>query len=123
MNKQLARISMCSLNISDRSILTINLHVDYENGLSQNICGLVLDTYDKQLDRRIGTAYGCEFIRQLLVLFNCDSLEDLVNRDIFILGEGEDINFKPKGIQLLRADGGQQLIFDNILQEFNEKSK
>ena len=48
MNKELARITSASLEIKERGILNFWINVDYENGFSQGIGGIVLDAYDKE---------------------------------------------------------------------------
>ena len=121
MNKALARISSASLDIHDRGILTFYINVDYEEGMSQGIGGYALDEYDEALGRRIGTAYGCEVIRQLLLLLNVDNFSEMVNKDIWVLTEGTGLNIKPIGIQTLRADGGKSIIFKDVLEQFKTK--
>ena len=117
MNKALATISSANLDILDRDMLTFWIQVDYESGTSQNVGGFALDEWDEKKKRRVGTAYGCEMIIQLLKLFKVNSLEKFKNRTVFILGDGEGFSFKPRGIQMLRSDGGKQLIFTDIAKE------
>lgn len=47
--------------------------------------GICLDTYDKELGRRVGTAYGAEFIRNVLERMGVDSYRDINNRPVDIL--------------------------------------
>jgi len=40
-------------------------------------------------------------------------------KHIFVLGEGDGLSFKPKGIQTLSVDGDvKSLIFDDVAAEF-----
>ena len=121
MNKELARITSASLEIKERGILNFWINVDYENGFSQGVGGIALDTYDKEKDARIGTAYGCEMIRQLLLVLGVNDFSQMKGKDIWVLVEGSNLNIKPIGIQALKADGGKQLIFGDILEQFKNK--
>ena len=120
MIEKLARITSASLEIQDRGILNFWIMVEYEEGCGQGIGGLVLDTYDKTLKQRVGTAYGCEIIRQLLLCFNVNDFSEMKGKDIFVLGEGDGFGFNPKGVKALRADGGMSVIFDDVLKMFKE---
>lgn len=122
MLEKLARVSSASLEIQERDILNFWIHVDYEEGMSQGVGGIVLDRYDDTLKSRVGTAYGCEMIRQLLLCLNVNDFSEMKGKNIFVIGQGEGLNFKPKGIKALRLDGGKELIFDNIFKMF-EKEK
>ena len=123
MNKELARITSASLEIKERGILNFWINVDYENGFSQGIGGIVLDAYDKEKNTRVGTAYGCEMIRQLLLVLGVNDFSEMNGKDIWVLVEDNpsSLNIKPIGIQALKADGGKQLIFGNILEQFKNK--
>ena len=74
---KLAKVSKASLEIQDRGILNFWIHVDYEEGCSQGVGGIVLDGYDKELKGRVGTAGGCEVIRQLLLLFQVNDFSEM----------------------------------------------
>lgn len=119
MQKQLAKIKSASLEIKERGILNFWIIVDYEEGYSQGIGGLALDTYDKILQERIGTAYGCEMIRQLLLCLDVNDFSEMVGKNIWVLGEGSGLSFTPKGIQRLKTDSGDKkyitVIFSDIL--------
>jgi len=118
MNKQLAIITKANLEIKERGILNFWIFVDYEDGGSQGIGGIALDTYNKDLEKRQGTAYGCEVIRQLLICLDVNDFSEMANKHVWVLGEGEGFSFKPKGITALQSSGGKQVIFDDIAKEF-----
>lgn len=44
-------------------------------------------------------------------------------KDIWVIVEDNSspLNIKPIGIQALKADGGKQIIFNDILEQFNIK--
>lgn len=120
MNKKLAKISSAKLEIKERFVLNFWIFVDYEEGCSQGIGGIALDTYDKEKKRRVGTSYGCEVIRRLLLALNVDDFSEMKGKHIWVLGEGDGFSFNPKGIQKLSTDAGDSnpVIFDEILAEF-----
>ena len=77
MNKKLAKIRKAGLEIKERGILNFWIFVDYEEGCSQGIGGMALDEYDKEKEERVGTAYGCEMIRRLLLELNVDDFSEM----------------------------------------------
>lgn len=121
MNKSLARVSSAHLEIQERGILNFWIHVDYENFGSQSIGGICLDTYDKNKERRIGTAYGCEMIRQLLLVMGVNDFSEMKGKMFYVLHEGEGFNIKPKGIERLALDGGKSVVFDDVLSMFEDE--
>jgi len=123
MNKQLAKVSKVSFNIKERGILTFHVMVDYEECGSQGVGGLRLDEYDKEKKERVGTAYGREMIRQLMITLDVDNFEDAKGKVIWVLGEGEGLSFKPLGLQSLNVYGKQKtMIFKDIHDAFVVKT-
>lgn len=122
MNKQLAKISSARLEIQERGILGFWIHVDYEEGGSQGVGGIALDTFDKEKDCRVGTAYGCEVIRQALLELCVNDFSEMAGKHIWVIGEGQGLGFKPTGIQSLRGDNkkSKPVIFSEILEMFPE---
>ena len=125
--KRLAKISSATLEIKERGILNFWIHVDYEEGGSQGIGGLALDTYDKEKKKRIGTVYGCEMIRRLLLTLKVDDFSEMRNKIIWVIGGGDEFLFKPTGIQTLNVNNSgnadnNPLIFADILEEFKDKT-
>lgn len=119
MNKKLAKITKASLEIQSRGILNFWIEVDYEEGLSQSVGGIVLDEYDAAKKERVGTAYGCEVIRRLLIATGVDDFSQMKGKHIWVLGEGDGYAFEPTGIQRLATDGGSEpVVFDDIAREF-----
>lgn len=122
MNRQLAKITKGMLEIQERGMLNFWIMVNYEDGGCQGIGGICLDTYNKAKDCRVGTAYGCEVIRQLLLCMQVNDFSEMANKMVWVLGEGDGFNFKPKGIQRLETDSAdknyKKVIFDDIFKEF-----
>ena len=120
MNKRLAKITKASLEIKERGILNFWIFVDYEEGGSQGIGGIVLDTFDNKKNRRIGTQYGCEMIRQLLLTLDVNDFNEMEGKIVWVYGEGKKFNFKPTGISLLKVNkkDSKVLKFDDVAKEF-----
>jgi len=119
MEKQLAIVSKAKLEIQERGILNFWVFVDYEDGGSQGVGGIALDTYDAEKKRRVGTAYGCEVIRRLLLAFGVNDFSEMKGKHVWVLGEGSGLSFKPKGLQRLKTDGGgAAVVFSDIAAEF-----
>ena len=124
MEKLLAKITSASMEIKERGILNFWIHVDYEEGCSQRIGGLCLDTYDEAKKQRVGTAYGCEMIRRLLVTLDVNDFSEMKGKHVWVHGEGKGLSFSPKGIQLLSVDKkSDPLIFEEVYEEFKEAQK
>ena len=120
MQKKLAKIKSAKLEIQERGILNFWIYVDYEDGLSQGVGGICLDDWDEVAKVRVGTAYGCEMIRQLLLTVGVDDFSEMKGKYIYVLGEGDGFSFTPKGIQALRLDNpsSKVLIFSEIYDVF-----
>lgn len=120
MEKKLAKVTKAHLEIQERGILNFWIFVDYEEGCSQGVGGIALDQYDPLKKERVGTAYGCEVIRQLLLLFNVNDFSEMKGKMVWVLGEGTGFSFTPTGLESLRVDGKpKQVIFDSILAQFS----
>lgn len=122
MNKQLAKVTKATLEIKERGILSFWIHVDYEEGCSHGVGGIVLDSFDTKKDSRVGTAYGCEVIRQLLIALDVNDFSEMKGKVIWVHGDGAGLGFKPKGISALYVDNkkAKPVIFDEILKEFSD---
>lgn len=119
MEKRLAKVNKASLEIQERGILNFWIYVDYEDGLSQGIGGIALDKYSKEKEARVGTAYGCEFIRRILLLFNVNDFSEIKGKMLWVIGEGEGLSFTVKGIESLAVDGKKKkIVFDDLFEEF-----
>ena len=118
--KKLAKITSATLEIKERDILSFWIYVDYEEFGSQGIGGFTLDTFDKEKNKRVGTAYGCEMIRRILNTLGVNDFSEMKGSIIWVYGTGERLNFKPTGIQSLNVSGlkNTPLIFSDVYNEF-----
>jgi len=125
MNKRLAKITSATLEIQERLMLNFWIQVDYEEGMSQGIGGLILDEYDPKTKTRVGTAYGCEMIRSLLLELDVNDFSEMKDKVIWVLGEGEGLSFKPLGIRSLKVSGGGigGIVFADIAEKFLPKKE
>lgn len=124
MNEMLAKITGAKLEIQERGVLNFWIYVQYEDGGVQGIGGITLDNYCKEKERRVGTAYGCEMIRQLLICLDVNDFSEMKDKNIWVIGEGQGFNFKPKGLRPLKVDSDKEpVIFDDILKEFESELK
>ena len=123
MKEKLARVTKARTEWKDRSIFNFNIFVDYEDFGSQMIGGIGLDEYSKEHERRIGTAYGCEMLMQVLQVLDVNDLHEAEGKLIYVLGEGDGLSFRPKGIKQLSLDGGKSVIFADVAEEFINKGE
>jgi hypothetical protein len=118
--EKLAKITNASLSIKDHGILTFYLSVDYEDGFSQGVGGVALDKWDEDSKSRIGTAYGCEIIRKLLLELDVNDFSEMKGKYIWVFGDESGMNFKPRGIRRLNVDiksgarNSMGVVFDTI---------
>ena len=121
MEKKLAKVRSATLEIKERGILNFWVFVDYEDGLSQGVGGIILDTFDSERKERVGTAYGCEMIRKLLLFFDVNNLNDCAGQMVYVTGEGKGLSFNPSGFEHLRVNDKfktRKINFDEIREEF-----
>jgi len=120
-SEKLAKISKASLEIKERGILNFWIHVEYEEGGMQRVGGIFLDTYDKERKDRVGTAYGCEVIRRLLLALDVNDFAEMKNKMVWVIGEGDGLGFTPVGIRALSVDNkkAKPVMFKEILKEFS----
>ena len=98
------------------------IHVDYEEGSSQGVGGFALDEYIEEIKERIGTAYGCEMIRRILIELNVNDFSEMKGKKIWVYGDGEGLRFRPEGISSLHVDNSKSkpVMFDEVLKEFSD---
>lgn len=115
--KEIAKIESTMLGYEDHGILSTMLFVNY-GGSSQGVGGYALDSYDKEAKRRIGTAYGCEFIIRTMKACGVDSWEKVKGRTIYVLKENDSWG-KVLGIENLPTERGNRFIFADLFEELS----
>lgn len=125
LQKKLARVSKATLEIKERDMLNFWVYCDYEDGCSQGVGGIALDSYNKAAESREGTAYGCEMIRQVLNVFNVNDFSEMKGKLIYVLGTGEGFSFSPCGFERLNLDKNHKkddvCNFKEIYEQFGSK--
>ena len=121
-NKKLGKIKYSKLSM-DKNIMSLNILVDYDDGLSQNIFARALDEWSDDHQTRLGTIYGCEIIRRLLELFEVNDLSDIKDKIVYITGTGNILSFNPTGIERLSFDGGKSINWEDVKKLSDELTK
>ena len=81
-----AVIESTMLGIEDHGIMTCFLYLNY-GGSGQGFGGYGLDGFDKAKDKRVGTAWGMEFVRRVLETFEVDSWEKLSGKHCRVVAD------------------------------------
>ena len=123
--EKLAKIENATLEIQERGILNFWIHVKYEDGLNQGVGGISLDRYCEKTKSRIGTSYGCEVIRSLLIELGVNDFSEMKGKKIWVIGEGDGFQFKPAGIRSLLVDNknSSPVIFAEIMDMFDDNGE
>ena len=91
MNKVLCNVERVCTSYQDRKILILDVWVELEGKGRFSCFNMVLDTYDKERERRVGTAYAAEMIIACLDFFGVDDLSQVKNYKCYILTDNEYI--------------------------------
>lgn len=104
MHKSVAKIQSTMLGIEDHGIFTAMLNVQYEGSSGQSIGGYSLDEPrrsddDSKFLGRFGSAYGMQFVMEIIKAAGVDSWEKLPGTMIYVLHEDEGYSSPVVGIQ------------------------
>ena len=91
MNKVLCNVERVCTSYQDRKILVLDVWVELEGKGSLSCFSIVLDTYDKEKQRRVGTTYAAEMIIACLDFFGVDDLSQVKNYKCYILTDKDHI--------------------------------
>ena len=91
MNKVLCNVERVCTSYQDRKILILDVWVELEGKGKFSCFNMVLDTYDKEKQHRVGTAYAAEMIIACLDFFGVDDLSQVKNYKCYILTDKEHI--------------------------------
>ncbi|MEG2307123.1 MAG: hypothetical protein RSB94_07265 [Erysipelotrichaceae bacterium] len=124
MNKVLCNVERVCTSYQDRKILILDVWVELEGKGRFSCFNMVLDTYDKEKQRRVGTAYAAEMIIACLDFFGVDDLSQVKNHKCYLLTDKDDIwsCTDVLGLEQLPFDeysrNRKTIIKKNILDEF-----
>ena len=128
MIKKLALVEKIDLSYQERHILNVNCLVSYEDedfGI-QNIMNIILDTFDKEKQKRVGTAEGMSFLIDLLDFFGVNNLTEVKNQYIYVLVD-EDKSWydNAQGIEHLTTNPNKQcgikkMVFKDYFSSWEE---
>ncbi len=123
LEKQLARVKKVDFAYEDHGILTCFVSLDKEDGLHQGFGGYCLDSFDKEKDRRVGTAAGMDYLIRLMNTFGVERLEDINGKMCYGLYDNNTSTLK--GIESLKIDGGHKFLIKDWQEEWfpNEADK
>ena len=123
MEKVIAKVDSTFLGIEDHGLFIAMLTVTYGGGEFQGIGTHALDSYDAEKKKRIGTAYGADYIKRILQVCGVDQWEKLKGRTIYVLKEDGTTGLgwggdKVLGIASLPTEGYYEFIFEDLRKEF-----
>lgn len=124
MNKVLCNVERVCTSYQDRKILILDVWVELEGKGRFSCFNMVLDTYHKEKQRRVGTAYAAEMIIACLDFFGVDDLSQVKNYKCYILTDKEHIRScnDVLGLEQLPFDeysrNRKTIIKKDILDEF-----
>lgn len=96
--RELGVIESTFLGHEGNGIMSFSLRFNF-GGSGQSFGGWSLDGYEKSLQRRVGSKFGCEVINRILRAVGVDSWEKLVGKEMWVLRDGNKYNSKIIGIE------------------------
>ena len=121
MKKELAKVVDAKIIVERGAFLTFRIKLDYEGPGVQSFGGYALDTYDEEKERRVGTAGGCDVIKQLLSLFEVNTFDKMIGRVVYVLKEDDKSIIE--GLEIPGFDGGGKFLVSEWREEWFEKDK
>ena len=117
MIKKLALVEKVYLEYQERHILSVNCLVSYEDFGSQNIMNIVLDIWDKEKQKRVGTAEGMSFLIDLLKFFGVDNLTEVEDYICYVLIDDDErpMSRKVLGFEQLRINPNKRSKLDKVI--------
>ncbi len=115
--EQLARVDDVFFGYEDHGILTMSVALDYNGSSHQSFGGYCLDSFDKDLDRRIGTAAGMDYIIQIMKVFGARSLDEIKGKMCFAIKDEEGYFGKVIGLKQIPQDGDRKF----LIKDWQEK--
>ena len=110
---ELGRVENTMLGVEDHGIFMTYLYLDYA-GSSQGAGGYALDKYNKEKQRRVGSAYGLDWIMRTLEVAGVYKWEDL--KGVYLYALKEDHWGMVKGL-VNANDKSKVFIFEDLAKE------
>lgn len=110
---ELGRVDGTMLGIEDHGILMTYLYLDYA-GSSQGAGGICLDEYNEEKKRRVGSAFGLDWIMRTLEVAGVYKWEDL--KGVYLYALKEDHWGMVKGL-VNAGDKSKVFIFEDLAKE------
>ena len=125
MIKKLALVEKVYLEYQERHSLNVNCLVRYEDYGSQNLLNIVLDTWDEEKQKRVGTAEGMTFLIDLLNFFGVNNLTEVENQYVYVLVDDVDLWRNGSGIEHLATNPNKQcgikkMVFKDYFSSWEE---
>jgi hypothetical protein len=111
-SQDIAKVEQVELGYEDHGILTCMLRLAFGSS-GQGAGGYALDAYDEELKRRVGTAYGMEFVIRTMRACGVNEWSKIKGRTIFALRDPADPTYI-KGIAPLPTEPGEPFVFDEL---------
>lgn len=120
--QELAKVTNVYFGKEDHGILTLNITLDY-GGACQGFGGYSLDEYDKQKEKRVGTAAGMDFVLRVLDCFGVSNLDQIVGKTVYAIRDSSGYSAKIIGLRQPPFDGkGEFLVSDWKAQWFERNT-
>lgn len=96
--KELAKVTNVRL-IIERDFLTFEMTLDF--GTYQQVFGGAgLSQYDAKADRHVGTAFGADYLLQVMQLFGVEQLDAIRGKAVYALYFPADYNSEIRGLEI-----------------------
>jgi hypothetical protein len=105
-----ARIVSTQLGAAGSNVMSVWIHLDF-GGSGQAFGGLSLDRYDPSTRTRVGTAFGCEFVRRVLEVLKVEDWEQLPGTPVRVRAEHEKVHAIGHFIEDRWFEPGKDLAF------------
>ena len=117
MIKKLAKIETMGLDWFDRGILVVNAYGEYVDGWCQGFLNHVLDSYDEDLKKRVGTASGMNFLIDLLKFFGVNNLTEVKDYICYVLIDDDELPMSRKvlGFEQLHVNPNKRSQLDKVI--------
>jgi hypothetical protein len=120
-HREIAKVRTAVLGWEDHGILAVAVDFDF-GGSGQGIGGYALDepVHDEhgKFVKRVGTAYGMEFVARVMRACGVDEWSKVVGRTVFAIRDGDGWGAKIVGIAPLPTEPGEPFLFDDLRREF-----